>query len=109
MGETTFVATYAIGLSVYLVFGLGCFIRAWTNHLEHHSLRWALIVLGAMMWGTAVIFGLRLAARVMAADVPGSGTALLSSFWAWFAQATVIGLTVVLFFILQRPRRGDES
>jgi len=95
---------YTAQSTIYLVFAGAAFWRAWENHLAHHSIRKALLALGFLF----LFLGGTQTFRVWGRMYPSDERWMLSSGpYFWIQVAATLSL-VILFFLLQAPRKEEN-
>jgi hypothetical protein len=102
--DSTFGLLYTAQATIYFVFAGACLWRAWENHLAHHAIRKALLA----MAGLFLFLGGTGAFRVWGRLYNVNDRWMLSSpGYFWIQVAATISL-IVLFFVLQAPRKDIE-
>jgi hypothetical protein len=104
MTDTHFGLLYTAQTTVYFVFAGACFWRAWENHLQHHSIRKALMAMGAMF----LLLGTTQGFRVWGRLYPVNEREMLNSGAYFWIQAGATTALVVLFFLLQAPKKPAD-
>ena len=93
---------YAAEVGVFVTFAGSCLWRSYENHLHHHGFRISLIALAVLLAFMAALAGIRIQARLIA-----DPTASRATFDAWYflvCQFGLVGSSVWLFLLLQKPR-----